>query len=166
MPLDARRPMDHGVWVPLIHMFPDHDVPVVQLSMPSDWTPRKAYETGSTLSDLRADGVLVIGSGSMTHNLSHFSGMNRQIGDAPLPYVAGFSSWIKDVLQRQDREQLFDYQDACPFASTAHPTDEHLLPLMFAAGAGDWGTDLVVPVNYITEEIQYGILAMDSILFG
>jgi 4,5-DOPA dioxygenase extradiol len=162
--LDAQRPMDHGVWVPMLHLIPQADIPVMQLSYPMAMTPKQAYALGKALASLRQKGVFIVGSGSMTHNLSHFSGKQRLIDDEPLAYVPHFSAWVKQTLKSGDLDQLMDYRNSCVNALTAHPSDEHFIPLFFAAGAAGWASPKQ-SVEYITEEIQYGILSMDTMLF-
>ncbi len=156
---DAKRPFDHGAWVPLLHLFPLADVPVVQVALPASWGPAQVYAMGQALQPLRERGVLVAGTGSMTHNLSEFFGGQR----TPEPYVTEFSRWIEAAIERGDLAALLDYRRQAPHALRAHPSDEHFLPLFFALGAGGFGVvDQPVRPGYVTREVMYGILAMDS----
>ncbi|MDB5947520.1 MAG: Extradiol ring-cleavage dioxygenase, class enzyme subunit [Ramlibacter sp.] len=156
---DPQRPFDHGAWVPLMHLFPQADVPVVQVALPAGWGPAQVYAMGQALQPLRERGVLVIGTGSMTHNLSEFFGGERQ----PEPYVTEFSRWIEAAIERGDLAALLDYRRQAPHARRAHPGDDHFLPLFFALGAGGFGAgDKAVRPGYVTREVMYGILAMDS----
>ena len=155
---DPKRPFDHGAWVPLMHLFPEADVPVVEVALPTGWDPAQVYAMGQALQPLRERGVLVIGTGSMTHNLSEFFGGERQ----PEPYVAEFSRWIEAAIERGDLAALLDYRRQAPHAQRAHPSDDHFLPLFFALGAGGFGGDPPVRPDYVTREVMYGILAMDS----
>ena len=132
---DAARPFDHGAWVPLMHLFPQADLPVVQVALPLGAGPAEVYALGAALRSLRDDGVLVVGSGSMTHNLSEFFGGARE----PAPYVLEFSRWIEQQLERGDLAALLDYRARAPHARRAHPTEEHFLPLFFALGAAGAG---------------------------
>lgn len=160
---DAQRPFDHGAWVPLLHLLPQADVPVVQVALPAHWGAREVYAMGQALVPLRDEGILVIGSGSMTHNLSEFFGGQHE----PSPYVLQFSRWIEAALSAHKLETLLAWDREAPQAQRAHPTDEHFLPLFFALGAGGWGTDATpVQVNYLSREVMYGMLAMDSIVLG
>jgi Uncharacterized conserved protein len=93
---DAGRPFDHGAWVPLMHLFPEADLPVVQVALPVGAGPAEVYALGAALRGLRSQGVLVMGSGSMTHNLAEFFGGARE----PAPYVIAFSRWIESALER------------------------------------------------------------------
>lgn len=151
---DAQRPFDHGAWVPLMHLFPQADVPVVQVALPVGAGPAEVYAMGAALRGLRGQGVLVMGSGSMTHNLREFFGG----GHEPAPYVVEFSRWTEDAVERGDLRALLAYRSQAPHAQRAHPTEDHFLPLFFALGAaGDaWQTD------YLSREVMYGMLAMDA----
>ncbi|TCP18305.1 DODA-type extradiol aromatic ring-opening family dioxygenase [Simplicispira metamorpha] len=151
---DAERPFDHGAWVPLMHLFAQADLPVVQVALPSQAGPAEVYAMGVALRSLRQSGVLVMGSGSMTHNLREFFGGERE----PAPYVLEFSRWIEDTLLRGDLAALLDYRRRAPHAARAHPTDDHFLPLFFALGAA--GDDL--HPDYLSREVMYGVLAMDA----
>ena len=151
---DAERPFDHGAWVPLMHMFAQADLPVVQVALPSQAGPAEVYAMGVALRSLRQSGVLVMGSGSMTHNLRECFGGERE----PAPYVLEFSRWIEEALLRGDLAALLDYRRRAPHAARAHPTDDHFLPLFFALGAA--GDDL--RPDYLSREVMYGVLAMDA----
>lgn len=155
---DPKRPFDHGAWVPLMHLFPQHDVPVVQVALPAGWSPAQVYAMGQALRPLRERGVLLVGTGSMTHNLSEFFGGQRE----PAPYVVEFSRWVEDAVTRGDLDALLDYRTLAPHAQRAHPSDDHFLPLFFALGAGGFGQGEAVKPQYVTREVMYGILAMDS----
>jgi 4,5-DOPA dioxygenase extradiol len=154
---DDKRPFDHGAWVPLMHLFPKADVPLVQLALPVRWGPREVYALGKALSDLRSRGVLLMGSGSMTHNLAEFFGGGRE----PAPYVVEFSRWIESKLQHGELETLLNYRDLAPHAQRAHPTEDHFVPLFFALGAAG----AMAKVDYLSREVMYSMLAMDSMAF-
>jgi 4,5-DOPA dioxygenase extradiol len=154
---DAQRPFDHGAWVPLMHLLPAADVPVVQLSLPAGWSPRQLHALGQALAPLARDGVLLAGSGSMTHNLGEFFGGQRSAA----AYVVEFSRWVEMQVVAQG-EALFDFLQRAPHARRAHPSDEHFLPLFFALGAAGWGMGQALSVEWITREVMYGMLAMDS----
>ena len=151
---DAARPFDHGAWVPLMHLFPQADLPVVQVALPLGAGPAEVFALGAALRSLRSEGVLVIGSGSMTHNLSEFFGGARE----PDPYVLAFSRWIEDTLARGDVAALLNYRSLAPEAIRAHPTEDHFLPIFFALGAA--GDEL--RARYLSREVMYGILSMDA----
>jgi 4,5-DOPA dioxygenase extradiol len=155
---DDKRPFDHGTWVPLMHLFPQADVPVVQVALPARVGPKEVYAMGLALQGLRSQGVLVVGSGSMTHNLGEFFGGQTQ----PAPYVVEFSRWVESAIARGDRMALLNYRELAPHAVRAHPTDDHFLPLFFALGAAGWGQDAPVQVDYLSREVLHGMLAMDA----
>lgn len=132
--LDPERPLDHGAWVPLALMYLQADIPVVQISLPSHQGPALQRRVGQALTSLRAQGVLLIGSGSITHNLGE---LDWHAGsDVIKPWAQAFRDWIVDKLTRQDNATLDDYRRQAPYAARNHPSDEHLLPLFFAASAG------------------------------
>lgn len=159
---DAKRPLDHGAWVPLMHLFPAAHVPVVQVALPARAGPGEVYAMGQALASLRAQGVLIIGSGSMTHNLKEFFNERPSLLDAPAPYVTEFARWVEAAVARRDLPALLNYRTQAPQAVRAHPTDDHFLPLFFALGAGGLGQSADVQVNYLSREVMYGTLAMDA----
>lgn len=154
---NAERPLDHGAWVPLMHLFPKANVPVVQVALPAGAGPAEVMAMGRALSALRERGVLLVGSGSMTHNLREFFGGGRE----PSPYVLEFSRWVESAVKRGDVEALLAYRTQAPHAQRAHPGEDHFLPLFFALGAAGWGEG-EVETDYLSREVMYGILAMDS----
>lgn len=128
---EAGRGLDHGAWVPLIPMFPDADIPVLQLSLPT-LEPKPLLRLGQLLAPLRDEGVLIMGSGFLTHNLRALSWDPR----APVPsWASEFDTWIADVLARSDLDALADFANKAPGARLAHPRTEHLVPVMVSAGA-------------------------------
>lgn len=151
---DSTRPFDHGAWVPLLHMLPQADIPVVQVALPQSAGPHEVYAIGAAFQSLRQEGILVMGSGSMTHNLSEFFGGAH----APQPYVLEFSRWVESRLMAGDVQSLLNYRKLAPHAVRAHPTEDHLLPLFFVLGAA--GPD--TRPTYLSREVMYGILAMDA----
>ena len=158
--LDRQRGLDHGVWVPLRLLYPQADIPVVPLSIEPALGPAHAFAVGRALAPLRGRGVLVIGSGSITHNLHDFRGGYGEGREAP--YVKPFIEWAESRLRASDVPALLDYRRQAPYAERAHPTDEHLLPLFVAAGAA--GGD-VLGAQRIDAGIDMGFLAMDIYRF-
>ncbi|MFC4762151.1 dioxygenase family protein [Dyella koreensis] len=157
--LDPRHGLDHGAWVPLRLLYPEADIPVVPLSIQPELGPAHQYTVGRALAPLREQGVLVIGSGSITHNLHDFREGYSEEREAP--YVRPFIGWIEQKLNQGDTQALLDYRRQAPFAQRAHPTDEHLLPLFVALGAaGDQPT-----AQRIDAGIDLGFLAMDIYRF-
>jgi 4,5-DOPA dioxygenase extradiol len=133
---------------------------VVPLSIQPQLGPRHQYEVGRALAPLREDGVLVIGSGSITHNLHDFRAGFSEDNEAP--YVRPFIGWIEEKLAAGDVDALLDYRRQAPFAERAHPTDEHLQPLFLALGAA--GAD--ARAERIDAGIDLGFLAMDIYRFS
>jgi 4,5-DOPA dioxygenase extradiol len=133
--IDEQRPFDHGAWVPLSLMYPKADIPVVQVSLPSRAGPALQTRIGHVLSVLREQDVLLIGSGSITHNLGelHWNAGPESVE----PWAKTFRDWMVDKLASQDEAALHDYRRQAPYAVRSHPSDEHLLPLYFARGAGE-----------------------------
>lgn len=128
---DASRKLDHGAWVPLLHMYPAADVPVVQLSLPRR-SPEELFALGKRLAPLHDEGTLILTSGNLTHNLRRIDAS----GTAPPPvWARDFDAWCADVLARGDFDALVAFRVRGPGASVAHPTDEHFLPVLVAAGA-------------------------------
>lgn len=151
--------LDHGAWVPLLHLFPSADIPTLQISMPALGKPKSFFEFGVLLSELRKEGVLVVGSGSITHNLGEFRGNSG----SEAPYVIEFCAWIADRIAEGDLDSLLDYRRLAPHAVRAHPTDEHLMPLFVALGVA--GDDLKDALR-VDGGIANGVLGMDSYVFG
>lgn len=158
--VEPTRGFDHGTWVPLRHMYPEADIPVVSVSVQPLLGTEHQFKLGRALASLREEGVLLIGSGSITHNL-HDWRLYRDGGEAP--YVRPFVEWVERTLRADDIAALLDYRRQAPFAERAHPTDEHLLPLHFAAGAA--GGD-ALHAQRIDAGIDAGFLAMDVYRFG
>ncbi len=153
--------LDHGAWVPLIYLYPKADVPVFQISLPAGMTTAQALQYGQALQGLRAEGVLVIGSGSLTHNLSEFAGVRRDLAAPVQPYVTEFAQWVRDAALRGDADALVHTFERAPHAKRAHPSDEHYLPLLVALGASGRSQ-----AHLVDGGVAYGILSMDSFVFG
>lgn len=150
------RGLDHGAWVPLRHLLPEAALPVFQLSMPHDLGPATALRLGQALQPLRNEGVLLVASGSLTHNLSEF-GSNVHDTD----YANAFADWIADAIARDDHVALVDYRRRAPQAARAHPTEEHFLPLLIATGAADGE-----PALRLEGGLAEGTLSMDAYAWG
>jgi 4,5-DOPA dioxygenase extradiol len=151
--------LDHGTWVPLTYLYPQADIPVFQISLPAGLSTAQAFAYGQAISALSDEGVLIIGSGSLTHNLGEFRG---QAADAPVqPYVRSFVDWVRAAVIAGDSEQLIRTFEVQPNAHRAHPTDEHYLPLLVAMGAAQGRAG-----QCIDGGVTHGILSMDSFVFG
>lgn len=158
--IDTRRGLDHGAWVPLMVAWPGADIPVVQLSVQTRLGPAHHYQLGQLLAPLREEGVLIIGSGSFTHDLASFRTSGGRI-DAPEPdWVHSFAEWMASALKDRRIDDLLAYRTRAPEAAHNHPTEEHLLPLYVALGAGP------DTVDHLHQSTTYGILRMDAFAFG
>jgi 4,5-DOPA dioxygenase extradiol len=158
--VDRTRGLDHGAWVPLRLAFPKADIPVVQLSVQTLLGPEHHLRLGQLLAPLRQEGVLIVGSGSFTHDLSSFREYARVI-DAPEPrWVTCFADWMEEALEAENVADLLDYRRLAPEATRNHPTEEHLLPIFVALGAGGSG------VRHLHKSSTHGILRMDVYAFG
>ncbi|WP_017923407.1 DODA-type extradiol aromatic ring-opening family dioxygenase, partial [Burkholderia glumae] len=127
--------LDHGAWVPMLLMFPEADIPVAQLSIQPRSDAAHHFRVGRALRSLRDEGVMVIGSGQITHNLRE-ADFGATPADAD-PRVDEFTSWFEERLARREIDSLLDYRRLAPHAQRMHPTDEHLLPVFAALGAAD-----------------------------
>ncbi|MGP9833889.1 dioxygenase family protein [Marinobacter sp. NSM] len=154
---DAQRGLDHGAWVPLRHLYPDASVPVFQVSLPGWLDSHSAWRLGQTLAPLRDEGVLIIGSGSLTHNLYEVRWRDKRASE----YAREFSHWVREAVIAGDHERLVNALALAPHARRAHPTIEHFLPLLVALGTGDSDARGTV----IEGGIEHGVLSMDSFVF-
>ncbi len=155
---DERRGLDHGAWVPLMHLLPQGQVPVFQVSMPFSLSTASALQLGRALAPLREQGVLILASGSTTHNLHDF----RHPGAQPPSYVRAFADWVEAAVLARQTQPLLDYRALAPQAERAHPSEEHFLPLLVALGASDQADD----VRLLRGGVSNGALAMDSFAWG
>jgi len=154
---DGERGLDHGAWVPLRYLYPQADVPVFQVSLPRRLDARAALALGEALAPLAAEEVLVVGTGSLTHNLYEF-----RMGGPDADYAREFAGWIRETVASGDRDRLARALTLAPHARRAHPTAEHFWPLLVAAGAAA----APLPATVIEGGITHGVLAMDAFLFG
>jgi 4,5-DOPA dioxygenase extradiol len=161
---DAQRPLDHGAWVPLRYLRPAADLPVVQLSLQPQLSPAKQFAIGRLLAPLRDEGVLIIGSGSYTHNLYELDGgVQGRVDETPsAAWVDEFRTWLDARIQAGDLAALDAYRKLAPHAQRAHPTDEHLLPLFVAWGAAGEGAK----AHRFNQVVTHGTLAMDAYTFS
>jgi 4,5-DOPA dioxygenase extradiol len=158
---DPARGLDHGAWIPLQLMYPEHDIPVTQLAVCPNHDAAYHWRLGRALAPLREEGVLILGSGSMTHNLGDVRGLHRGGSVPPLDYAGDFSAWMAAAIEAGDTEALLAWRERAPHAQRAHPSEEHLLPLHVCAGAAgeDWHG------RRLHHEILLGAIAMDAYRF-
>ncbi len=157
--IDPSRGLDHGAWSPLLYMYPKADVPVVQVAVQTELGTRHHLSVGKALAPLADEGVLIMGSGHMTHNLRE---RNRENAGPPLAYAKQFQDWVKQRIDAHELEQLADYRKLSADGVRAHPTDEHFLPLFVALGAAREG----YKAERLYEGIEMGALAMDAYRFN
>lgn len=154
------RGLDHGAWVPLRIMYPQADIPVAQVSLRHGASPAEHLRMGRALQALREEGVLIVGSGALTHNLYAFRG---QPINTEAPYwVTEFAEWVHGRLADGQYDTLLDYRAQAPYAQHNHPTDEHLMPLFVALGAGGEAPR----VERVHASYEYGVIAMDAYAFS
>ena len=156
--LDAGRGLDHGAWVPLSVMYPEANIPVMQLALVAGAGAATHFEMGRILAPLREQGVLILTSGSITHNFSWLD-WHYTPDQAPLAQAVQFSDWIAEKLAAGDESALLDYRSA-PWGAESHPSEEHFMPLLVALGAAAGDN----PVR-CQPKFTYGALAMDAYLW-
>jgi 4,5-DOPA dioxygenase extradiol len=152
--------LDHGTWSVLCHIFPDADVPVVQLSIDETRPPGFHYDLGKRLMPLRDEGVLILGSGNVVHNLHTYAWGRHPV--EPFDWAARFERFVRDRVQQGDHGPLVDYVSLGRDAELSIPTPEHYLPLLYVLGAGTADEDVAFPA----EGMDGGSISMLSIRLG
>lgn len=153
----TQRGLDHGAWMPLLLGWPQGDIPVTQLSIQAHEDPSHHWRLGQALRPLQDQGVLILASGALTHNLrAYFGGDGRTVARTRI-----FADWMADAVEQGRTDDLLDYRRRAPEAVSAHPTDEHLLPLFVAMGAGGGAGG---PGRVLHRSLD-GSLAMDAYAF-
>jgi len=153
--ITENRGLDHGVWIPLRLIFPAADIPVVALSVPLQHSPAELYRIGEVLAPLRREGVMILGSGGIVHNLHlvHFEDEHAPVN----AWAAEFDSWFRDTVQQQNLPDLLDFASKAPNARLAVPTFEHFAPVFVVLGAGNRGD-----ASTIYEGFVHGNISMRS----
>ena len=154
--IDPTRGLDHGAWVPLKWMYPEADIPVTQLSVQSHRGARHHYDLGRAIAPLRDEGVLILCSGGIVHNLREIQWQ----ATSPVDWAQQFNDWIAARAVTGAVEELLDYRNHAPSAIRSHPTEEHMEPFFTALGAGG------EPVKRLELGFELGTLGMDSYVFG
>ena len=154
--LHADGGLDHGAWIPLMHLYPEADIPVVQVTLPYPGMPHLVLKLGKALAELRRDGVLLIGSGGVVHNLGELQWHGKH--GLPDRRAVAFEKWAQEQLAKVNVEGLLDFEAQGPEAAWAHPTPEHFFPIFFTLGASLFG-DQYHPLYH---GVQYGSLSMLS----
>lgn len=156
---DPQRGLDHGAYVPLVAMYPDANVPVLQVSLPT-LEPTALFELGRTLAPLRDEGVLIVGSGFLTHNLRAIDWRPS----APVPtWAQEFDAWAADAIARRDADAVLDYRERAPGVRLALPTHEHFVPVVVSMGAGIESPE---PVQFPITGFWLGPMTRRSVQFG
>ena len=150
------RGLDHGAWTPLLLAYPAADIPVTQLSIQSHRDPLHHWQIGKALEALRHEGVLIIGSGSATHNMYAF---NESYNAETPDWVRVFDQWLAQNIAEGNQEALLQYRQHAPYAKENHPTDEHLMPLFVAMGAGG------AKGKQLHSSYTYGVFSMAAYAF-
>jgi 4,5-DOPA dioxygenase extradiol len=164
--------LDHGIWTALRYVFPGAEVPVLPLAWPPSWQPAQLMALGQALAPLAAEGVWLLGSGSITHNLQRVFADVAKTGvmppvDAPAtPESTAFRDWFAQQGAAANWPALQNYRSQAPHGVLMHPSDEHLLPFYVAAGAGQSSGDANHPALRVHASLTYGDLGMDAYAFG
>jgi 4,5-DOPA dioxygenase extradiol len=158
--LDPRRGLDHGAWVPLRFLFPRADVPVVEVSLPTPRRPEDVLKIGSALAPLRGDGVLLLGSGGIVHNLRRIDAEDDPGRVAT--WARAFDEWMAARLEAMDVAAILSYREAAPSADSAAPTTDHFDPIFVVLGSAAPGER----VRTLHEGFRYGSLSMRSFAIG
>jgi 4,5-DOPA dioxygenase extradiol len=157
---DDARPWDHGVWVPLLHMFPHADVPILQVSLPYRWTPRQIFAFGQRLAPWRREGVLVLGSGGAVHNLGRLAWDGA---GAPPTWATDFENWVRERLVAGAVDDVVAFREKAPAVRLAHPTDDHFLPLLVGLGAA---SETLADVRFPISGFEFGSLSRLAVQWG
>lgn len=156
---DPVRGLDHGIWCPATLVWPQANVPIVPVAVQPSRDPAHHYRLGQALRPLAEDGVLILATGALTHNLREC--FRRQVTDPAEPWATAFADWMAQALADGRVDDLLDYRAQAPEAVRNHPTDEHLLPLFTALGASASGR-----ATRLHRAMEYGVLSMDAFSFG
>lgn len=153
--LDEKRGLDHGTWSVLVNMYPNADIPVIQLSIDYSMEPKKIFEIGKILSKLRKEGILILGSGNLVHNLRLID-WNAQ----PYEWAIEYDNFVKNSIENEDFESLINFKDH-KLTNIAHPTYDHFLPLIYALGATSKDQH-----SFFNEEIFAGSVSMRCVVWS
>jgi 4,5-DOPA dioxygenase extradiol len=143
----------------LCHVWPEADVPVVQLSLNRDLTARQHYELAKALKPLRDEGIVIAGSGDFVHNLRTWK---REDGAEPYAWATGFNEAVKAAFERSDHEALIDWVSLAEDAQLSVPTDEHFLPVLYIAAQQEPGE----AVSFFNDRIDGGSISMTGVRIG
>lgn len=153
---DGTWGLDHGAWSLLVHMFPEQNIPVLQLSLDLHKSPEAHFQLAEKLANYRKENILFLGSGNLVHNLRRFT---FEEGVVPFPWAVDIDNWLKEKLESQDMEAILNYKKTLPDYEKAVPTPEHFLPLLYILGMKQPDEK----IQTIYEEIQHGSISMRGI---
>jgi len=157
--VDAARGLDHGAWVPLKWMYPKADIPCTQLSVQSHRGPQHHVRLGEAIASLRDEGVLVLATGGIVHNLGDLEWDKRGTREAA-QWAKAFNDWIADRVESKAVDDLLAYRERAPHASRSHPTEDHFAPFFVALGAAG------LPARRLDLGFDLGTLGLDGYVFG
>ena len=163
---DATRGFDHGAWTPLILAWPDADIPLVQLSIDTRQDAQWHLDLGRVLAPLRDEGVLIIGSGSMTHNLRAIFTTHAPVDAVLRPEAVAFTDWMAERMEAGALDDIVHAVERAPYGHDSHPTPDHFMPLPVALGAGMNDTGTFPKATRLHHSFTHGALAMDVYAFG
>lgn len=156
---DPSHGIDHAAWAVLSHMYPEADIPVLELSLSYHLRPIEWFDIGKALSPLREEGILIIGSGNIVHNLYEF---DYEMNVEPYPWAVTFNTLVKDKLAKMDKQALASFAVPVQASKRAVPTPDHYLPLLAAAGTMEG----METASVFHESFQNGSVAMTSFIFA
>ncbi|MGI2104017.1 dioxygenase [Shewanella sp. 11B5] len=156
--LSLTQGWDHGVWIPLRLMFPQANIPIVQISINTRVSAAQNYRYGQLIASLKHDNILIIGSGGISHNLSEVFRQPKTPNGVDM--MNQFTKWVEEKLVNNDTESLLSYIQLAPFAQFNHPTQEHFLPLIAILGASE-----ACVAQKIHQDVEYELLALDAYSF-
>ncbi|MCR9193548.1 MAG: dioxygenase [Hyphomonas sp.] len=159
---EAKRGFDHGAWVPLHLMYPDADIPVIQISINMQQSPQWHYDLGRVLATFRHEGILIVGSGGATHNLRAFFKGEYELDAESPEWVTTFADWLSERIEAGDVPAVLDAVESGPGGHRNHPSMDHILPLFVAMGAGGEQAK----GSRLHKSSTYGVLAMDAYAFS
>jgi 4,5-DOPA dioxygenase extradiol len=157
--LDPTHGWDHGVWIPLRLMYPQANIPIVQISINSRVGAEKNYQYGQLLAALKHDNILILGSGGISHNLGEIFRQPKTPNGVDM--MNQFTKWVEEKLANNDTQSLLNYLQLAPFAKFNHPTQEHFLPLIAVLGASEASV-----AKKIHQDVEYELLALDAYSFN
>jgi len=153
----SERPLDHGAWIPLMRMWPEADTPILQISMPIEMDEEHLFDLGGDLAALRDEGVFILGTGNLVHDLR---GADLRSDPTPPAHVSAFDAWVARALKRRDDDALLRWRERAPEPLRSHPSAEHYRPILVAAGAARGDS-----ARFSVEGFEHGTISRRSVQF-